>query len=138
MADDKKKKAETPAGMDMSPAPAAKAPPSANRTKAASDFIKADTDAAVFLGNPHIDNLMTIVIAMGAEIWADRQRSRIIEHLLSTKGKVTTEMIEQYVPTDEQKTAWAAERDAMTKRVYSVMARDTSKARPFGEERVFN
>ena len=108
------------------------------RTKAASDFIKGDTDSAVILGNPHIDNLMTIVIAMGAEIWADRQRMRIVEHLLSTKGKVTTEMIEQYVPTNEQKAAWAAERDAMAKRVYSVMARDTSGAKPFGEERKFN
>jgi hypothetical protein len=108
------------------------------RTKAASDFIKGDTDSAVFLGNPHVDNLVSIVIAMGAEIWADRQRSRIIEHLLSTKGKVTTEMIEQYVPTDEQKTAWAAERDAMARRVYGVMARDTSKARPFAEPREFN
>ncbi len=108
------------------------------RTKAASDYIKADTDNAVFLGNAHIDNLMTIVIAIGSEIWADRQRSRIMEHLLSTKGKVTTEMIEQFVPTDAQKTAWAAERDAMTKRVYSVLARDTSQGKPFGEERKFN
>ncbi|MBL8643928.1 MAG: hypothetical protein JNK21_08335 [Rhodospirillaceae bacterium] len=104
-----------------------------NRPKAASDFIKGDTDAAVFLGNPHIDNLMSIVIAIGAEIWADRQRSRIIEHLLDTKGKVTTKMIEQFVPSEEQKAAWAAERDTMTKRVYGVLARDTSAGRPFGE-----
>jgi len=110
---------------------------SAAPKKVASDFIKADTDAAVFLGNPHIDNLMTIVIAIGAEIWADRQRSRIIEHLLETKGKVTKQMIEQFVPTEEQKTAWAAERDGMAKRVYGVMSRDTSGARPFGEPREF-
>ncbi|MSO98599.1 MAG: hypothetical protein EXR11_10340 [Rhodospirillaceae bacterium] len=105
-----------------------------DRPKAASDFIKSDSDNAVFLGNPHIDNLMTIVIAMGAEIWADRQRMRIIEHLLETKGKVTKDMVEQFVPSDEQKAAWGAERDAMAKRVYSVMARDTSTAKPFGEE----
>jgi hypothetical protein len=108
------------------------------RLKAASDFIKADADNAVFLGNPHIDNLMTIVIAIGAEIWADRQRMRIIEHLMETKGKVTKDMVEQFIPSDEQKAAWATERDAMAKRVYSVMARDTSTAKPFGEERVFN
>jgi hypothetical protein len=107
------------------------------RPKAAMDYIKGDTDSAVFLGNPHIDNLMTIVIAMGAEIWADRQRNRIIEHLLETKGKVTKAMIEAYVPTEEQKQAWADERDTMTKRVYGVLARDTSGARPFGEPRDF-
>ena len=56
--------------------------------------IKSDTDAAVFLGNPHLDNLMTVVIALGAEIWSDRQRLRIMERLLETKGRVTQEMIE--------------------------------------------
>jgi hypothetical protein len=109
-----------------------------DRPTYAADFIKGDTDSAVFLGNPHIDNLMTIVIALGSEIWADRQRVKIIEKLLATKGKVTPEMIEQYMPTEEEKAAWQAEREAMVKRVYAVLSRDTSKARPFGEERVFN
>ncbi|MCB2109138.1 MAG: hypothetical protein KDE14_15615 [Rhodobacteraceae bacterium] len=109
-----------------------------DRPTYAADFIKGDTDSAVFLGNAHIDNLMTVVIALGSEIWADRQRLRIVEKLLSSKGKVTTEMVEQYVPTEEEKAAWQAEREAMVKRVYAVLARDTSKARPFGEERQFN
>ncbi len=106
------------------------------RTKAA-PFIPADTDAAVFLGNPHIDNLMSVVIALGAEIWADRQRMKVVERLLETEGKATTAMIEAYVPTDAEKAAWEAERVAMVERVYSVLSRDTSGARPFGEERQF-
>ena len=97
--------------------------------------IKSDTDAAVFLGNPHVDNLMTVVIAIGAEIWSDRQRMRIIERLLETRGKVTRELIEQYVPSEVERKAWQDERDAMVKRVYDVLTRDTSGARPFGEER---
>lgn len=103
----------------------------------ASDFIKGDTDQAVFLGNPHIDNLMTVVIALGAEIWSDRQRLRIVENLMATKGKVTSEMVEQYMPSEEEKAGWQKEREAMVKRVYSVLSRDTSGARPFGEERKF-
>ncbi|WP_446831851.1 hypothetical protein [Candidatus Foliamicus sp.] len=106
------------------------------RSKAA-PFIAADTDAAVFLGNPHIDNLMSVVLALGAEIWADRQRMRVAERLLETEGKVTSAMIEAYVPTDAEKEAWEAERVAMVERVYSVLSRDTSNARPFGEERQF-
>ena len=97
--------------------------------------IKADSDAAVFLGNPHLDNLMTIVIAMGAEIWSDRQRMRIVERLLESGGKVTRELIEQYVPSEAERTAWQGERDAMVKRVYDVLSRDTSAAKPFAEER---
>ena len=71
----------------------------------AAPFIPADTDAAIFLGNPHIDNLMSVVIALGAEIWADRQRMKVVERLLETQGKATTEMIEAYVPTDAEKEA---------------------------------
>ncbi len=106
------------------------------RTKAA-PFIAADTDSAVFLGNPHIDNLMSVVIALGAEIWAERQRMRVIERLLETEGKVTSGMIEAYAPSEAEKEGWEAERMAMVERVYSVLSRDTSKARPFGEERQF-
>ncbi len=108
----------------------------AGRSKAA-PFIPADTDSAVFLGNPHIDNLMTVVIALGAEIWADRQRMKVVERLLETEGKATAEMIEAYTPTDAEKKAWENERMAMVERVYSVLSRDTSNARPFGEERQF-
>jgi hypothetical protein len=90
-----------------------------------------DTDSAVFLGDPHIDNLITIVIALGAEIWESKQRMLIIERLLETKGRVTEEMIEQYVATDEEIDAWEAMKASMTERVYSVLARDTSKAKPF-------
>lgn len=106
------------------------------RTRAA-PFIAADTDAAVFLGNPHIDNLMSVVIALGAEIWADRQRMKVVERLLENEGKATAAMIEAYVPTDAEKEAWEAERMEMVERVYSVLSRDTSNARPFGEERQF-
>jgi hypothetical protein len=106
-----------------------------SRALAAAPPIKGDTDSAVFLGNAHIDNLMTVVIAMGAEIWSDRQRVRIIERLLETQGKVTRELIEQYTPSAEERKAWEGERDAMVKRVYDVLSRDTSLARPFGEAR---
>lgn len=93
--------------------------------------IRADTDGAVFLGDPHIDNLVTIVIALGAEIWESKQRMLIIERLLETEGRVTEEMIEQYVATDEEVETWEAMKAAMTERVYSSLARDTSTAKPF-------
>ncbi|MCC5868272.1 MAG: hypothetical protein JJU27_07140 [Gammaproteobacteria bacterium] len=93
--------------------------------------IKSDTESMVFLGNPHIDNLVSIVIALGAEIWESRQRMLIIERLLEKEGRVTEEMIEQYVASDEEFELWEAKKAEMTQRVYSVLARDTSKAKPF-------
>jgi hypothetical protein len=104
-------------------------------TAAIATAIPADTEQAVFLGNPHLDNLMTVVIALGAEIWSDRQRMRIMERLLESRGKVTQQLIEQYVPSNDEKAAWDAERAAMVKRVYEVLSRDTSTAQPFSQER---
>jgi len=95
--------------------------------------LRADTDSAVFMGNAHIDNLMTVVIAIGAEIWTDRQRLRIVERLLETTGKVTRETIEQYIPSEEERRLWESE--AMVRRVYAVLSRDTSGAKPFASER---
>jgi hypothetical protein len=93
--------------------------------------IRADISSAVFLGNPHLDNLLTIVVALGAEIWESRQRMLIMERLLETHGKVTEEMIEQYVPSEAEIELWEAKKAAMTERVYSVLARDTTGAKPF-------
>jgi hypothetical protein len=99
------------------------------------DFIKADTDRVVFTGNPHTDNLMTVVIALGAEVWADRKRLRVLERLLETKGKVTREMVEQYVPSSEEQAAWDLERDRMVRRVYDVLQRDADASLAFEKER---
>lgn len=97
--------------------------------------IRSDTHSAVFLGNPHLDNLMTVVIALGAEIWSDRQRLRIVERLMEQHGRVTSDMVEQYVPSPDERKRWESERDAMVRRVYDVLSRDTSTSAPFAEER---
>jgi hypothetical protein len=101
------------------------------RLGAETDFIKHDSENMVLLGNAHIDNLMHMVIALGAEVWTGQQRVKIMETLLSRHGKVTTEMIEQYEPTQEELDKWEGERRAMVDRVYSVMARNNQDARPF-------
>ena len=103
---------------------------------AESDYIKGDSDNMVMLGHPMIDSLMKMVIALGAEMWSGQQRVKIIESLLATKGKVTPEMIEQYVPTEAEKARWAAERKAMVERVYSVMSQNTAAAAPFSSPHI--
>lgn len=104
------------------------------RKSYATPAIKTGTDEAVFLGNPHIDNLMTVSIALGSEIWEIRQRMNVMETLMETKGSISNQMIEEYVPSDQQAELWAMQRQEMVDRVYSVLSRDTSGARPFEEE----
>ena len=98
---------------------------------AETDYFKGDTDNMVMLGHPMIDALMKVSIALGAEMWAGQKRVKIIESLMEKEGKVTATMVEQYVPSEEEKERWAAERKAMVERVYSVMSQTTSDAMPF-------
>jgi hypothetical protein len=101
---------------------------------AESDFIKGDFDNMVMLGHPMIDSLMQMVIALGAEVWSGQKRVKVIEQLLATEGKVTPDMIEKYVASEEEQVQWAAERKAMVDRVYRVMSHNTSAAAPFASE----
>jgi hypothetical protein len=94
-----------------------------NHPSYATDFFKADTDQQVWLGSPHVDNLVTVALALGGEVWATRQRQAIAEKLAEKRIAPTTANIESYKPTAEEEKAWEAERQEMALRVYGVLAR---------------
>lgn len=102
------------------------AEPKSKRATYATDFIETDIDRVTFLGNAHIDNIVTTLIAMGNEIWTDRKRIRVLESLLAEKG-VTAEMIEKYTPTTAQEKAWAKEREILVDRFWSHFSRNTGE-----------
>lgn len=101
----------------------------------ATEYIKTDAMDASYLGNQHVDNLMVIAYALATEIWVDRQRSRIVESLLSNGDKVTTQAIEEYMPTEAETAQWSAEQDAMVERIFGILTRDSSVGRKFSEPR---
>ena len=94
--------------------------------KHAALFIESDTDDAVFLGNAVLDNLMDTVVALGAEVWSGRRRLMVVERLLEEKG-ISNEMIEAYLPDEDEAAAWKAERDAFIRRVYATLNRGGTK-----------
>jgi hypothetical protein len=83
-----------------------------------------------FFDNPAIDNLIAVTLELGAEMWVQRERMRVIERLLAEKGVVTAQMIEEHQPTAEQAAEARAERDAFVNRVYGAFARQTVPATP--------
>ena len=95
----------------------------ANRPTYATDFIRTDIDNVSFMGNAHIDNITTTLLAMGSEIWTNRRRLHVLVSLLEEKG-VTSEMIEQHRPSDEQKVAWKDEREVIVERLWAHWARE--------------
>jgi hypothetical protein len=83
-----------------------------------------------FFDNPAIDNLIAVTLELGAELWVQRERMRVIEKLLADKGVVTAELIEQYQPSADEMARSRADRDAFVSRVYAAFARQTVKATP--------
>jgi len=83
-----------------------------------------------FFDNPAIDNLIAVTMELGAELWVQRERMRIIERILAEKGVVTAELIEHYTPSVEETAAVRAERDAFVQRLFGAFARETVKATP--------
>jgi hypothetical protein len=81
-----------------------------------------------FFENPAIDNLITVTLELGAELWAQRERARILELVLARRGLAVTEEIERYELTPEERAAQQGERDAFVSRLYGAFARVTVPA----------
>ena len=93
------------------------------RPDVAVDFIKGDWDRVTYTDNTHIDNLMDALVGLGAEVWALKRRNMVLEKLLDQRNAGLKAQVESYVLTEEEKVAWAAERDDFVSRIYTVLAR---------------
>jgi len=93
-----------------------------NRETFAAPYVIADYDTAVFTSQegmaPTVDAIYTSVMALGANVWAIQRRLRIMEILMEKNGKVTREMVEQYLPTEEEKAMLQKERNALVDELY--------------------
>jgi hypothetical protein len=76
----------------------------------ATEAIPSDVKNGLFLGNPALDNVVSCVIAMGAELWSTKRRLHVMQAVMAKHG-VTPEMIEKYVPSAAETAAWEADRD---------------------------
>lgn len=92
-------------------------------------FVKGDWDRVTYTDNTHIDNLMDALIGLGAEVWTLKRRNMVLEKFLDQKKIAPKELVEAYVPSDEERVEWAKQRDDFIGRIYTVLARvpkDTS------------
>ncbi len=74
------------------------------------EAVPSDIRNSVFLGNAALDNVVSCLIAMGAEVWSTKRRMKVMEALLAKNG-IKPDAIEQYVPTAEEAAAWERDRD---------------------------
>lgn len=76
-----------------------------------------------FLPHPVMDQLIDVVLALGAELWVERDRRRIAEKLLAEKGILNPADLETYRETPEERAERAKERDAYVRRLYGAFNR---------------
>ena len=86
------------------------ATPDPKRPTYAAEAIPSDVKNGLFLGNTALDNVVSCMIAMGAEMWSTKRRLHVMEAVMAKNG-ITPAMIEKYVPTEAERVAWEADRD---------------------------
>lgn len=74
-----------------------------------------------YFKDPMIDHLLEICLQLAGEIWVNRDRQAVMEHLLATEGKVTPEMIEAFKPDDDMKSELRNARRKFSERIFGSL-----------------
>lgn len=104
--------------------------PTKNRPTYTNDYVRMDTDRALFMGDPKVEALFSAVIALSAEVWTGRRRQKVLESVLAKKVGLSPADLEQYMPTAEENAEWKAERDQMVRVMFDQFLRPNDI--PFG------
>ena len=75
---------------------------------------------SVFFDDPAIDQMMTFIVELSAEVSVVYDRLDTVERLLDEKGTISRADIEAYRPNEEVEAARNARREAYLKRVFRV------------------
>ena len=71
-----------------------------------------------------MDTLLGVVLSLGNEVYVMRDRLRIVEKLLESKGTISRDDIEAYKPTPEEEEEIRKDNDAFMARLFRVFEGD--------------
>ena len=74
--------------------------------------------------DPAMDILLGIVVSLGNEVYVLRDRLRIIEKMLESKGTISRADVEAYKPTPEEEEEIRKDNDAFMARLFRVFEGD--------------
>jgi hypothetical protein len=98
-------------------------PPPAARATHATPAIPADVDATRFLADPVSDQLVRVVMELGAALWVERRRTRVLERVLVDAGLVAPDAVEQWVNAPDDAAADREELDLWTRRIFGPLTK---------------
>lgn len=74
-----------------------------------------------FLGDPVLDRMMKVILALSQEVYVLRDRLGVVEKLLDERHMISRADIEDYVPSGQDQSRILAERDAYIERLLSPL-----------------
>jgi hypothetical protein len=77
-----------------------------------------------FFDAPGMDQLLSMVLEIAAELWVVRERVFILEAVLKQQGIDVTDAIESYAPNAEEAAALAKMRDQATANMFRTLNRE--------------
>ena len=79
-----------------------------------------------FLPAPIMDDLLTITMQLGAELWVVKDRLRVLEEVLEESGIDAQKRIDEYRPSPERRQEIIKLRDAFVEQIFGAL-RDRAK-----------
>jgi hypothetical protein len=81
-----------------------------------------DTDVEPsFLPNPVMDRMLDTLVALSAELWAERERRTVLEQVLARRGLLAETEIESHRCTDQEVEQRKRDRDAYVRRLFGSL-----------------
>jgi hypothetical protein len=77
-----------------------------------------------FFEEPGMDQLVSMMLELAAEVWVVKERVFVLESVLGQHGIAARDAVEAYVPTADEQQTLAAMRAAMTAQLFRTLARE--------------
>jgi len=74
-----------------------------------------------YFDDPAIDQLMDIVLKLGAELWTLRDRQAMLEEMLAEHGEINLEQLDKGRPSEPLAARLKDEREEFTRRLYGKL-----------------
>lgn len=76
-----------------------------------------------FLPHPVMDRLLDALVALSAELWAERERRTVLERVLARRGLLEEAEIETHRGTQSENERLERERDEYVRRIFGSLGR---------------
>ncbi len=77
-----------------------------------------------FFEQDGMDQMLSIILELAAELWVVRERVFVVEAVLQTQGVAVSDAVEAFQPTPEQQATLARMRAEMTAQMFRSLNRE--------------